>query len=44
MEIQDLMQSLMAGPSEDERKRALNMGLLNAGLAMMGRRNIGDAG
>lgn len=44
MEINDLIGGMLGGPTPEEKARALNMGLLTAGLGLLGRRNIGDAG
>lgn len=44
MDISEIMQGVMAGPSSEDKARAMNMGLLHTGLGLLARRNIGESG
>lgn len=44
LNFDELMRGLLSGPSPEERSRAMNMGILQAGLGLLARKNIGEAG
>jgi hypothetical protein len=44
MDLTEIYQGLLAGPNDDDKSKALNMGMLTTGLGLLGRKNIGEAG
>ena len=44
MNLDELLKGILAGPSEDDRSRAMNMGILQTGLGLLARKNVGEAG